>query len=291
MSAKATKNDQLLGQYIPVHYHYQMLSDTFRMSSLKAAIEVMVPLGGKVLELGSGTGVNSFFAAQRASKVYAIEKLPELVACSQELLKKNGCADKVEIIEADAMTYLPPEPVDVVICEMLHAGLLREKQLEIIQSFKTRYQEKFGDLPLFLPFATVIGVEPACANFSFEGFEATIPFFESTHTPEPRNTPLAEAQPYAFIAYQDDFDLTFKFEYTFMLTASGTFNALRILTKNILAVIPDQDTYLDWMNQNLTLPLETPLQVQVGELYKVTFAYAAGDEIEDLQNSIEVTKA
>jgi len=285
------ENEQFLGQYIPIHYHHQMLADEFRMSALKAAIEIMVPLGGKVLDLGACTGALSFFAALKASKVYAVEQLPELVQYAKVFLEANGCADKVDLIETDAMTYLPPEPVDVFICEMLHAGLLREKQLEIVQSFKARYREKFGDvMPLFLPFATVMGVEPATANFSFEGFKAPIPLFESIRSPEPRSTPLGEAHPYAFVEYQDDFAVTFDFEHTFMLTASGQFNALRFLTKNVLAIIPDQDTYIDWMNQNLTLPLKTPLNGQVGELYKVTFSYAAGGQIEELQNSIEVTK-
>jgi len=52
-------------------------------------------------------------------------------------------------------------------CEMLHAALLREKKLEFIQSFKARYREKFsGKMPVFVPFATVLSVEPVCADFS-----------------------------------------------------------------------------------------------------------------------------
>ena len=59
------EDNTLLGQYIPLHYHYQMLSDEARISSFKAALQLLVPEGGKVLELGAGTGIMSFFAAQK----------------------------------------------------------------------------------------------------------------------------------------------------------------------------------------------------------------------------------
>jgi hypothetical protein len=58
------------------------------------------------------------------------------------LLALNPNGEKVEVIHADAFEYLPPEPVDVVICEMIHVGMLREKQVEVIESFKRRYTER-----------------------------------------------------------------------------------------------------------------------------------------------------
>ena len=57
-----------LGQFIPVHYHHNMLMDQNRMHSFKSAIHYSVFPGAKVLELGGGTGVLSFFAAQKASQ-------------------------------------------------------------------------------------------------------------------------------------------------------------------------------------------------------------------------------
>ena len=144
-----TEDSKLLGQYIPIHYHFQMLLDSARVRGFKEAIEKLTPEGGKVLELGSGTGVLSFFASKKASKVWAIERSAELVEFSRALLDRNG-ATNVSVIEGDATQYLPDEPIDVVICEMLHSALLREKQIEVIDSFKKRYQAKFGEkLPRF----------------------------------------------------------------------------------------------------------------------------------------------
>jgi protein arginine N-methyltransferase 1 len=54
-----------LGQFIPVHYHHNMLMDQNRMHGFKSAIDYAVKPGAKVLELGGGTGVLSWFAAPR----------------------------------------------------------------------------------------------------------------------------------------------------------------------------------------------------------------------------------
>jgi len=285
------KDDDQLGQYIPIHYHYQMLADDVRMAGFKAALDIVVPEDGTVLELGSGTGAISFFAAQKAARVYSVERLPELVEHAKALVEQNGCQDKVEFIQADALTYLPPEPVDVVICEMLHAALLREKQLEIIQSFKTRYCEKFGDkMPVFVPFATVLSVEPVCADFSFHGFQAPVCLFESPNSPSARSRTLGEAKPYCVVDYQDDFSLAMAFKDQLDIEVNGTFNALRFTTKNLLSVAPNLGGSINWNNQNLILPLKKSVLASAGEAFQVSFDYPVGAPIRTLQNSIEVTK-
>jgi predicted RNA methylase len=64
--------DQLLGQFIPVHYHDHMPGDEARTSVFKAALQEVVTAGGRVLELGSGTAILSFFAAQRITAGQAV---------------------------------------------------------------------------------------------------------------------------------------------------------------------------------------------------------------------------
>src|SRR3569623_2485995 len=58
-----------LGQFVPLHYHYNLLNDTARMHGFTAAIEHAVHPGARELELGGGTGVLSNIAAPKASKV------------------------------------------------------------------------------------------------------------------------------------------------------------------------------------------------------------------------------
>lgn len=69
----------------------------------------------------------------------------------------------------------PPEPVDVMICEMIHVAMLREKQVELVESFKHRYRQRFGTtLPLLMPTAAILAVQPLQQEFIFEGYYAPI---------------------------------------------------------------------------------------------------------------------
>ncbi len=131
----AERRDELeLGQFIPLHYHFNMLADAARTGAFEEAIDLAVPEGGRVVELGGGTGVLSFFAARKAARVWCVERNPELADVARKLLRENG-ADAVEVVQADATAWLPPDPVDVVVCEMLHVGLLREKQIQVLSAF------------------------------------------------------------------------------------------------------------------------------------------------------------
>lgn len=165
-----------LGQFIPVHYHHNMLMDDNRMRNFKAAIEYAVRPGAKVLELGGGTGVLSWYAAAKAARVWCVEFNPDMVQVAQRTLARNPNGHKVEVVHADAFAYLPPQPVDVVICEMIHVAMLREKQVQLIESFKRRYLERFGDpLPVFIPEAIIMAVQPMQQDYNFHGYDAPCP--------------------------------------------------------------------------------------------------------------------
>ena len=97
-----------LGQFIPVHYHHNMLMDQNRMHSFKSAIHYAVKPGAKVLELGGGTGVLSFFAVQAAAKVYCVEFNPDMVREARKFLALNPNGHKVEVIHADPSTTCRP---------------------------------------------------------------------------------------------------------------------------------------------------------------------------------------
>ena len=280
-----TLNDtRELGQFIPLHYHYEMLYDKARMTAFRAAIDHMVKPGSTVLELGSGTGVLSFFAAEKARKVYSAELNLDLLDESRRLLALNRNGDKVELIHADAFEYLPPEPVDVVICEMLHVGLLREKQLAVIDSFKSRYQDRFdGDLPLFIPQATIQAVQPVQHNFDFDGFYAPIIMFQYPYSVDPRTTDLGEPVIYHQLWYDQKFGLSCDWSGSVSITAEGSLNALRFATKNILAFVHEEQSSITWHNQYLIQPLEKELPVKTGDKMAVSWEYSAGDQLSALR--------
>lgn len=281
-----------LGQFIPLHYHHNMLNDNVRMKGFKEAINMLVKPGDKVLELGGGTGVQSFFAAQKAQRVYCVERNPELVNAARHFLAKNINGDKVEVIQADALHYLPPEPVDVVICEMLHTGLLREKQMPVIDSFKKRYLEKFGgSLPIFVPEASIQAIQPIQQDFYFEDFYAPTILFQDPCSIQERSKALADPETFQTLSYAEPFSQTCRWDGKVVITENGELNALRLITKNILAINLEAGSTIDWHTQYIILPLPTPLSVAAGDHVSIRFNYQGGDPLSTLTDSLEVCYA
>ncbi len=278
-----------LGQFIPLHYHHNMLNDGVRMKGFKAAINMVVKPGDKVLELGGGTGVQSFFAAQKAQKVFCVERNPELVDAARNFLSKNINGEKIEVIQADALHYLPPEPIDVVICEMLHTGLLREKQLSVINSFKKRYLEKFGGLlPVFVPEASIQAIQPIQQDFNFEGFYAPTILFQDPCSIQERSKCLADPEIFQMLSYTEPFSQTCCWDGKVVIAKNGELNALRLITKNILAINFATGSTVDWHTHYIVLPLPTPLAVAAGDHISIRFNYQGGDPLSALTDSLEV---
>ena len=278
-----------LGQFIPLHYHHNMLNDTIRMKGFKEAINLVVKPGAKVLELGGGTGVQSFFAAQKAKKVYCVERNPELVSAARSFLAKNANGGKVEVIQADALHYLPPEPVDVVICEMLHTGLLREKQIPVIDSFKKRYWEKFGSpLPVFVPETSIQAIQPIEQNFHFEGFYAPTILFQDPCAIQERSKSLGNPEVFQLLTYAEPFSQTCHWDGEIIIAEEGQLNALRLITKNILAINMLTHSTVDWHTQYIIVPLSTPIAVSQGDHISIRFSYQGGAPLNALSDSLEV---
>jgi predicted RNA methylase len=276
-----------LGQFIPVHYHHNMLMDQNRMHGFKSAINYAVFPGAKVLELGGGTGVLSWFAAAKADKVYCVEFNPDMVKEARKMLAMNPNGHKVEVVHADAFEYLPPEPVDLVICEMIHVGMLREKQVEVIESFKRRYLARFGGpLPVFMPEAVIMAVQPLQQEYDFEGFYAPIVQFQETTMVYSGTVELAPPAVYSIIDFSQPTDMTIAWEGQFLIDKPGMINAMRFVTKNVLSVVSERNSTIDWLNHYMTLPLANPVQGQAGDVLQVAFSYRAGGSIPSLQASI-----
>lgn len=282
------KPDHLeLGQFIPPVYHYNMLTNPERMAAFRAAIELAVPSDAKVLELGGGTGVLSFFAAQRASKVWCVEKNPEMVREARRILALNPGSERIELIEADACDYLPPEPADVVICEMLHVGMLREKQIPVIESFKHNYLAKFGaPLPRFVPEAFIQAVQPLHQSFDFDGYYAPAPFFQNPAETQSRSKELGKPTVYQIASYEAPLPEDCNWRGEIAIEQDGLLNALRFITKNLVAIDEVSQRTVDWFGHYLVLPLHEALAVKSGQRLEVAFNYRPGDPISALQPSV-----
>ena len=272
-----------LGQYIPLHYHYHMLADKDRMGGFKAAIEHIVKPTDVVLELGSGTGVLSWFAAQTARKVYSVEYNMDLVDASRRILSQNKNGDRVEVIHGNALTYTPPEPIQVVVCEMLHTGLLREKQMEIIDAFKANYTAAFPDtpLPIFIPMGVLQAMQPVCHDFNYMGYYAPAIMFSDPYSTHPKTEELGDPVIYHQLLYDQPYPLECTWEGTITIKQAGKFNALRFITKNVLAA--SETGIIDWHTQYIMLPLVREMEVTTGQVLTVSLSYPAGAPLSALR--------
>jgi protein arginine N-methyltransferase 1 len=289
MVTEQEEHSKYLGQFIPLQYHHVMLMDANRMKNFKAAIDHVVKPGAKVLELGGGTGVLSWFAAAKAEKVWCVEFNRELVTEAHRFLDMNTHGEKVEVVHADAFEYLPPEPVDVMICEMVHVAMLREKQVEMVESFKQRYRKRFGPvLPTLMPTAVVMAVQPLQKSYDFEGFQAPIIQVEELAENAPGTFDLAAPAVYSLLDFTVDNTLDIAWDGTVVIERSGVVNALRFITKNILAMVMEKSSTIDWLNRYMSFPLRTPVTVEAGDTLRIRFQYRAGDFISVLTDALQV---
>ena len=177
--------------------------------------------------------------------------------------------------------------MDGVICEMIHVALLREKQVEVIEAFKKRYRERFGGaMPVFVPEAVIMAVQPVQQHYTFHGFNAPIVQFQEGTIGWTRGVELAEPAVYATIDFERQNAMDIAWEGSFTLTRAGNLNALRFVTKNVLAVVKETGSTIDWLNHYMTLPLPEPCAVKAGDGVDVSFAYRAGGSIESLQAAL-----
>ena len=273
---------------IPLQYHASMLLDEHRMAGFEAAIGRAVMPGMHVLDLGSGTGILSYFAARRGARVTAVECEPGVLAAARTALAAAALTG-VTLVHADVREYLPDEPVDLVMCEMLHVGLLRERQVEVVDDFKRRYVAAFGlPLPRFLPEATVQAVQPVSQDFSYFGYPVAAPVFQGPFGPQTRTTALAPPQVFQHFFYCEDLPSRCTADLRFTVDTPGHVNAVRMITKNLLAVHVNPPSSVDWIMNHLVVPTPTPVRVSAGDDVHVRFDYRPGDEIPALTQSLRV---
>ena len=99
--------------------HRLYLSDTVRLDAFERALRELIRPGDVVLDLGAGTGVMSFLACRSgAARVYAVESSP-LIADAERIAHLNGFADRIVFINERSTTATLPEPVDLVVSDLL----------------------------------------------------------------------------------------------------------------------------------------------------------------------------
>ena len=140
--------DYYFDSYAHFGIHEDMLKDKVRTLAYKNAIFTNPKLfkGKVVLDVGAGTGILSMFAAKAgARKVYAVEK-SSIVDYAREIVKINGYADVIEVIQGTVEEIDLPEKVDVIISEWMGYCLLYESMLPSVISARDRFMKEDGTM-------------------------------------------------------------------------------------------------------------------------------------------------
>ena len=144
---KPVKKDYYFNSYSSYYIHEEMLKDKVRTGAYqKAILENSELFKDKiVLDIGSGTGILSFFAAQAGAKhVYGIE-YADIADYSIEIIKKNKMEEKITIIKSKVEeAELPVEKVDIILSEWMGYFLLYESMLDCVLFTRDKWLKKDG---------------------------------------------------------------------------------------------------------------------------------------------------
>jgi protein arginine N-methyltransferase 1 len=100
----------------------KMIADRERTEGYQQALRQAVTLESVVVDIGAGPGILALLACQLgARRVYAID-VSDSIQVGQELAATNGCADRIESIQALSTQITLPEPADVIVSD-LHGAL------------------------------------------------------------------------------------------------------------------------------------------------------------------------
>lgn len=148
-----SKNKEFFGD---LYIHEKMLSDEVRMNAYRSAIRKYISRDSVVLDLGTGTGILSLFAAmENAKKVYAIDhsKIISLAKSIAEI----GKYQNIEFIKCHSRSFVPEEKVDVIVHEQMGTFIDEEQMILNIVDLRRRVLRPGGKV---LPNVIKVFAEP-----------------------------------------------------------------------------------------------------------------------------------
>ena len=144
--AVAEKEHPFYRYYGQLAHQQNMLQDSIRTGTYYNAVSYNVSdfEGKVVLDVGTGSGILSLFAAQAgAKKVYAVE-CSGMVRYARRLVKANGFEGIIEVILGKVEEVEIPEKVDLIISEPMGFFLVHERMLESYIIARDRFLKPNG---------------------------------------------------------------------------------------------------------------------------------------------------
>ena len=248
-------------------FHHHLLRDTARLDAYARAIANVVRAGDVVADIGSGSGVLAFLAHKAgARKVHAVESNTNSYAALLRSLRANGVAGSVVATLADGTTWRPPEPVDVVVCELMETGLLHEAIGAVVRNVHAWEHPPRA----FLPHAVSLRIEGVEMRDEFHGYRATFPGFRAVGEGEAPLTDLVEYAAYEFLRAPpgDAIDAPFALR----VLRDGLLGGIQLRTWTVAAPGVETGESSAYCTP-LALTLDAPMPVREGERLEGRIAY------------------
>jgi len=142
-----TSRDYYADSYAHFGIHEEMLKDTVRTGSYRAAIMNNPHLfkDKTVLDVGCGTGILSMFAARAgAAHVVGID-MSNIIDQAVKIIEANGFKDTITLVKGKLEdTQLPIQQFDIIISEWMGYFLLYESMLDTVLEARDRYLKPGG---------------------------------------------------------------------------------------------------------------------------------------------------
>lgn len=257
---------------VPLHYQSALVHDRQRVSAFERAINELVTAKDVVVDVGAGLGLLSLLASRNAKRVYAVEWVPEIAEAGERITRRYS--NNLVYLVADSREVNLPEPVDVVICEMIDTALVDELQVQSVNHALRTYAKNGARM---IPRESRTYGQLVDYGFQVGSFVFDVP------------TALWEGLPLAtrehsceFLIDVSDFtsivEQTVSFERQIRVTQQGRCNAIILWTDIHLCpgvVLRGRDRFYRWFNAPHVIPV-TPLHVDKGDIMQLRLSYTKG---------------
>lgn len=138
--------------------HERMLSDQVRIDAYYKAIKKYISERDTVVDLGTGTGILSFFAAQqRPKKIYSIDH-SDIIDMAKHIAEQNSIND-ISFMKLHSKDFFIDGKVDVILHEQIGTAFLDEYMIPNICDLRDRLLARNGKI---IPSKFDLFLEPIC---------------------------------------------------------------------------------------------------------------------------------
>lgn len=124
----------------------RMIADRPRVEAYARAIRQAVRPDSVVVDIGAGTGIMTLLACRAgARRVFAIEP-DDVIQVAREVIRANGCADRVEFFQQQSASVALPERADVIVSDLRGILPLFQLHLPTIVDARKRFLKPGGVL-------------------------------------------------------------------------------------------------------------------------------------------------